>query len=176
MKVFTKYSYPLVILLFALSAPAAQSPEMSLPPKAFALLNQRFPDWRYAHIPDEVRQALKLHNPAIGRLDMITGDFDGDARADYAALINHGKAEAVPGAGNTLVIFMERKNSYEVHTIEDSGGEYIALSHKGERAYSYELQKEFRFKHDAISACIFEKAATSYIYERGRFRAIITGD
>src|SRR5260370_41198003 len=76
----------------------------------------------------------------------------------------------------SLVIFMARDQSYQLHVIEDPGGGYLELIHKGDGSYDYEAQKEFTFEHDAIDAIIFEKGATSYVYENGCFRAIITGD
>jgi hypothetical protein len=162
-------------------SPATQQPsKLELPPQARDALYLKFPDWRYADVSDEVRQALKHDGAANIRPDLITGDFDGDGRADYAALIFHGTTRVeqneVVGPDFKLVIFMARDQSYQLQVIEDPGGEYIELIHKGDRLYDYEAQKEFTLEHDAIDAIIFEKGATSYVYENGGFRAIITGD
>jgi len=175
----------LLLLLPCLSVlpvfPATQEPsKLELPPQARDALYLKFPDWRYADISDEVRQALKQDGAANTRPDLISGDFDGDGRADYAALIFHGttrvEQDQVVGPNFSLVIFMARDQTYELHIIEDPGGEYLELIHKGDGSYDYEAQKEFTFEHDAIDAIIFEKGATSYVYENGGFRAIITGD
>ena len=61
-----------------------------LPPQAQAALYLKFPDWRYADVSDEVRQALRKDSARNSRPDLISGDFDGDTQADYAALIYHG--------------------------------------------------------------------------------------
>ena len=175
----------LLLLLPCLSVlpvfPATQQPsKLELPPQARDALYLKFPDWRYADISDEVRQLFKEDAAANTRPDLITGDFDGDGRADFAALILHGTTRVeqneVVGPDFSLVIFMARDQSYQLHVIEDPGGGYLELIHKGDGSYDYEAQKEFTFEHDAIDAIIFEKGATSDVYENGCFRAIITGD
>jgi len=162
-------------------SPVMQQPsKLELPPQARDALYLKFPDWRYGDISDEVRQALKQDGAANIRPDLISGDFDGDGRADYAALIFHGTTRVeqneVVGPDFSLVIFMAQDQGYRLHVIEDPGGEHIELIHKGDNRYDYETQKTFILEHDAIDAIIFEKGATSYVYENGGFRAIITGD
>ena len=72
-------------------SPVMQQPsKLELPPQARDALYLKFPDWRYADISDEVRQLFKEDAAANTRPDLITGDFDGDGRADFAALILHG--------------------------------------------------------------------------------------
>jgi hypothetical protein len=166
--------------LLPLSPVMQQPSDLELPPQARDALYLKFPDWRYADISDEVRQALKQDGAANTRPDLISGDFDGDGRADYAALIFHGTTrvdqDQVVGPDFCLVIFMAQDQGYQLHVIEDPGGEYLDLAHRGDRRYNYETQKEFTLEHDAIDAIIFEKGATSYVYANGGFRAIITGD
>jgi hypothetical protein len=171
-----------LLLLLCLSiVPAAQQlAPLELPPQAQAALYLKFPDWRYADVSDDVRQALKKDFGPNSRPDLVRGDFDGDGQADYAALIYHGTIRVEKGEliypQRYLFVFMAQEHGYQLHVIEDPGGEYIQLIRKGDGGYDYETQKEFIYQHDAIDAIIFEKAATSYIYENGRFRAIITGD
>ncbi len=170
----------LIALLLAAYPIPAQPSLLELPAEARSMLYLKFPDWRFAYIPDDEREALKQYSPAILQPDLISGDFDGDGHQDYAALIVHGvtrvEHDEIISPDFALVIFMAHRSGYQLYTIEDPGGEYIALIHKGDRGYNYELQAEFTFENDAIDAVIFEKAATSYVYEQGNFRAIITGD
>lgn len=158
----------------------SQSPLWELPVEAREMLNARFPGWQYAEISDEVRDEERQFGNANARLDLISGDFNGDDCADYAALINYGTArlehDEVVGPDFALVIFVAKREGYRIHTIKDPGGEFIALIHKGDKGYDFDLQKEFVFEHDAIDAIISGKGATSYVYEHGHFRAIITGD
>lgn len=151
-----------------------------LPLQAQAALYLKFPDWRYADVSDEVRQALRTDSAGNSRPDLISGDFDGDTQGDYAALIYHGtvrvEKDEIIYPQDSLVVLMAQDCGYQLQVIEDPDGEYIQLIRKGDGGYDYETQKEFIYQHDAIDAIIFEKAATSYVYEDGHFRAIITGD
>src|SRR5260370_24226944 len=136
--------------------PVTQQPsKLELPPQARDALYLKFPDWRYADISDEVRQALKQDGAANIRPDLISGDFDGDGRADYAALIFHGTTRVdqndVLGPDFTLVIFMARDQGYQLRVIEDPGGGYLELIHKGDGSYDYEAQKEFTFNNKPMN-------------------------
>lgn len=157
----------------------AQTATLELPSEARNLLNVKFSDWKYAECDDEVRQFLKQEYPAV-RPDLISGDFDGNGRSDYAAMIVHGVTRVedgqVVGPDAAIVVFLAQEHGFQMSVIDDPAGDYLMLIGKGEKAYDFEQQKEFTFEHDAIDAVIFEKAATSYVYEQGHFRAIITGD
>jgi hypothetical protein len=150
-------------------------------PSAIRLkLGKKFPGWRFARISDEVRQALKEEVSPDSQPDLVKGDFDGDGQLDYALLIEHGDivngARVVIGRNNHIVAFLKRGDDYKSYLVGSNTGEYLCLRRKGDGGYNYETQKEFTFANDAIEAEIFEKAATAYVYENGKFRAIITGD
>lgn len=161
-------------------SPATQSTKLELPPQARGALYLKFPDWRYVDVPDEIREVLKKDDGTNSRPDLISGDFDGDGQVDYAAFVSHGTISVEKGElvypQDCLAVFMAQGQGYQLHIIEDVNAGYIQLIHKGDGGYDYETQKEFTYPHDAIDAVIFEKGATSYVYENGGFRAIITGD
>jgi len=168
-----------LIWLIVQPAPPAQTPALELPAAARNLMNIKFPDWRYAECSDEVRQFLKRDFPTA-RPDLISGDFDGDGRTDFAALIIHGvtrveKSEVV-GPDPAIVVFLSKDYGFDLSVIDNPGGEYLMLNVKGAQAFDFERQQEITFTHDVIDAVILEKGATSYVYEQGHFRAIITGD
>lgn len=175
----------LLLLLPCLSvlpiSPATQQPsKLELPPQARDALYLKFPDWRYADVPDEIREVLKRDYGPNSRPDLISGDFDGNGQADYAALVSHGTVRVEKGElvypQDCLAVFLAQDHGYQLHLIKDVNGDYIQLIRKRDGGYDYETEKEFTYLHDAIDAVIFEKAATSYVYENGGFRAIITGD
>lgn len=171
----------LIMLCLCVDPSVGQQTEtLELPPQAQVTLYARFPRWRYAEVEDEVRQALKKDDGPNSRPDLISGDFDGDGQADYAALIEqdttNSKAGESVGSQLYLVVFLQRQRGFKLHVIEDPGGGYLQLVRKGDGSYDYEAQKEFTYEHDAIFAGIFEKGGTSYVYEHGKFRAIITSD
>ena len=168
------------LIVLPISAAPWQSTKLDLPLQARDALYLKFPDWRFVEVPDEVRQVLKRDHGPNARPDLISGDFDGDGRVDYAAFVSHGTVGAKQGEltypKECLAVFMARDQKYQMQLIEDVNADYVQLIHKGDGGYDYETQRDFTYLHDAIDAVIFEKAATTYVYENGGFRAIITGD
>ena len=171
-----------LLISFAVESPAtrSQSQRLELPQQARDQLYVKFPDWQFAKVSDEIREVFKKDYRPNSRPDLITGDFDSDGKVDCAALISHGtirvEKREIIYPQDCLAVFLAQDQGYQLHIIEDVNADYIQLIHKGDGGYDYETQKEFTFLHDAIDAVIFEKAATSYVYDRGRFRAIITSD
>ena len=143
------------------------------------MLNRRFPGWKFVEVSREVRQFFEQEmngaSPAL-----ISGDFDGDGRIDYAALIRHGKIlngqRQSIGSRYYLVAFLRRGRGYRMHVIKDPDGEYICLAKKGSRDYNYEAQKEITYANDAIMTGIFEKGGSSYVYKAGRFLSFVSSD
>ena len=162
--------------------PMTQEPApLNLPPEAQALLNDKYPGWTFAPVEDEIVRYVERQGARGTRPDLIAGDFDGDGRTDYAALVAHGIVEGgdgVPvGPRVRLLAFMQREKGFKLFVVDDwGGGDYICLARKGEQGYDYETQENFVYEHDAICAVIWEKAATSYVYEHGKWRAVITSD
>jgi hypothetical protein len=173
----------LIILLlctsFDLTCFATQSQSRRLPSQVLVLLNRRFPGWRFSEVSPEVQQYVKEYlsnaSPVI-----VSGDFDGDGRRDYAALIRRGHAvnaeDRAVGSGNLLVIFLRRTNGYRMRIIKEPGGEYIMLAKKGSRGYNYNTDKKTTYANDAIVAVIFEKGGLSYVYKKRRFVSFVSID
>lgn len=173
----------IVLLLCVLLAPdhvAAQSNSTQLPASARVLLNRRFPGWTFGDITAEVlqffNQSLQDASPVL-----ISGDFDGDRRRDYAALIKQGKEFNYLGEPirdrHLLVIFLRRTRGHRTYVIKDpTAGTYITLAKKGAGDYNYGTDKHVTYENDAIQLNYFEKAATSYVYRNGRFISFISGD
>src|SRR5688500_6981505 len=144
----------LVSLLFFPSHLAAQNNSNHLPASARALLNRRFPGWKFGDITPEVQQffneSLKDASPVL-----ISGDFDGNGRRDYAALIKHGKEFNYLGTPfsdrHLLVIFLRRTRSYRMYVVKDAtAGNYITLAKKGTSDYNYGTDKQVTYANDAI--------------------------
>lgn len=165
-------------LLLPPASPAAREVgEHKLPASVRVRLDRRFPGWRFAEVREEIRRALKESSPGAHPV-LVRGDFDDDGRVDYALLIEQGSFNNDEGVGRRshLVVLLRRRNGYALHHVASPAGEYLLLWKKGDRAYNYATQKRFILRKDAVEAVIFEKAGTTYVYERGRFRPIITGD
>lgn len=157
----------------------AQSQAMRLPASARLMLNRRFWRWKFPDVSDEVQQFFKDkmngESPVV-----INGDFDGNRRRDYAALINHGRVFTAQGKAigprYFLVIFLRRQTGYKMYVVRDPDGDYISVAKKGTRVYNYNADKEITYANDAIVAGIFEKGASSYVYKKGRFVSFVSSD
>ena len=172
-----------VFLVFCLLLPplrlSIEAKPVRLPASCRRLLHKRFPGWEYAKAAKEVDEYLRERVSPDARSEIIGGDWDGDGRPDYAVLIRHteifkARGEAI-GSNLHLIAFLNREGGYRYHVLE-AVGEYLDLIKKGERGFDFETQRYFRYRNDAIFAGIFEKAGTSFVYERKRFRQVLTSD
>ena len=144
-------------------------PKYRLPSAIRIKLDQKFPGWRFEPISNDVRRSLKEYFSPTAQPEFISGDFDGNRQLDYGLLIRQGNK-------SYIVAFLRKGDSYKFYLVDSNAGNYLLLWRKGDQGYSYETQKNFIFANDSIEAVISEKAATSYVYENGRFRKVITGD
>ena len=169
----------LVAMLICGSSSLAQSKAQKLPVLAAAMLNQRFPGWKFAEVSPEVQQFFRQEMEGASPV-IVTGDFDGDRRLDHAVLIRRGfvfnrQGQAL-GPRYYLVVFLQRTGRYKMHVIKEPNGEYICLAKKGTSDYNYDRQKEITYANDAILTGIFEKAGSSYVYKNGKFISFISSD
>jgi hypothetical protein len=159
--------------------PCEGAPE--IPTAVKTSLDKNFPGWEFPFVSDDIRRFLKEHVSKDARPEVIQGDFDGDGHMDYAVLIEYGVTETTQEPPQRfvhdvyVVAFLFRVTGYEMYRI-GGGGEYLYLMKKGVRDYDYEADRHFYYSNDAIFAGYFEKGGTSYMYENGGFRAIITSD
>lgn len=109
--------------------------------------------------------------------NLIRGDWNGDGRRDYAALIHYGREKSNSGESLLsyfVVAFIKRTRGYSYYKLE--GGDYIQKMKKGERGYDYNRDRNFIYKNDAIFSGIWEKAGESYVWQNGKFRSITISD
>ena len=160
-----------LIIAFFLSASSvswAQSFPDELPISLRVMLNGKFSGWKFSDVSPEVRQFFKENMGGASPV-VISGDFDGNGRRDYAALVQR-------RARYYLVIFLRRTADYKMYVIKDPNGEYLNLARKGTRDYNYREQKEITYANDAIATGILEKGGSSYIFKNGRFRSFVSSD
>ena len=158
-----------VLFLCLGCGPVSQGYGQELPTPTIQILNRRFPGWKLADVSPEVRKFVKDYLKAASPV-IISGDFDGDRRRDYAALIRRIESRYY------LVIFLRRNNRYKMHVIKDPGGEYLTLAKKGTSDYNYNEQREITYANDSILTGIFEKGGLSYVYKKGRFISFVSSD
>jgi hypothetical protein len=171
----------IALLLCVSCGPAswAQSSPETLPASARLMLNRRFPGWKFPEVSQEIQQFFKQEMKGASPV-VISGDFDGNGRLDYAALIRRGysfnnQGQAI-GPRHYLIVFLRRNRHYKMHVIKDPDGDYISLAKKGTSDYNYTEQKENTYATDAISTGIFEKGGSSYVYKKGRFISFVSSD
>jgi hypothetical protein len=164
----------IVALLCLLVYPATSLAQKQLPKSARQLLSRRLPGWRFVGVSPEVRQFFKQEMKGASPV-LITGDFDGDRRLDYAAIVERGHV-APSERRFYLAIFLRRNNGYKMHFIKNPNGEYITVAKKGTQDYNYETEKEITYANDAVLTGIFEKGGSSFVYYKGRFVSFISSD
>lgn len=150
-----------------------------LPDALKILLDKTFRNWRFPDISDEECETVKQFSGPQAHPELIQGDFDGDGRTDYALLIEQDAAandrRAIPAQKIYIVAVFNKHGRYRMQVVTDEGGGSLMLMRSGQRDYNYETQREFTYAHDTIFSG-FGMGGASYLYENGRFRAIITSD
>jgi hypothetical protein len=149
-----------------------------LPRPIKVLLDKNFPGWQFPGVSDDDCQSVKTWGGKEAYAQLTQGDFDGDGRLDYAVLIEYGSITdrgIVVGPRTYIVVFFLEHDGYKMNVVTREGGGCLQLMHKGEPDYDYEAQREFTYKYDTIMSGE-GMGGTSYLYENGKFRAIITSD
>lgn len=129
-------------------------------------------------LPADCKKILKgefrSYQPTPGKANLIKGDWNGDGKMDYAVLIKR-KQNSNENSSNILTIaFLRSSKSYRRYILE--GGDYLDVMKKGAKDYSYDWQRNFRYKNDAIFVGIGECCGSSYIWRNSKFISIVTSD
>jgi hypothetical protein len=170
-----------LVLLTLLSAGvsfAQKTPKVELASKAREILDKKYPGWKFPKVDESIREYFKKSDV---ELNLVQGDFDGNRQTDYALQIEHGVEFDSGGHARPkihLIALLQKAGKYKFYILDAEPGrhDFIALWKKGEQGYSFETHKKFTFVNDAVEAIYYEKAAVSYIFEKGRFRLIVTRD
>ena len=158
----------LVLLLCGSSTSWTQSYPERLPTPVRVMLDRRFKGWKFSDVSLEVKQFFKESMKGASPV-VIRGDFDGNRRLDYAALVQR-------ASRYYLVIFLRRSEGYRMYIVRNPNGEYLCLARKGTQDYNYDEQREITYANDAILTGIFEKGGSSYVFKNGRFRSFVSSD
>jgi len=154
-----------------------ETPKLPRPIKV--LLDKKFPGWQFPAVSDDDCQDVKTWGGKDAFAQLIQGDFDDDGRLDYAVLIELESGTDERGLVSRpavyIIAFLARRNEYRMRIVTHEGGGCLQLMRKGEGDYDYHAQREFTYSHDTISSGE-GMGGSSYLYEHGKFRAIITSD
>ena len=153
------------------------TPELPHPIKV--LLDRNFPGWQFPAVSDGDCQSVKSWGGKDAFPQLIHGDFDGDGRLDHAVLIEEesgvNERGLVTYPNVYIVAFLARRNEYRMRIVTNEGGGCLQLMRKGDRDYAYDTQREFTYSNDTIFSGV-GMGGSSYLYENGKFRAVITSD
>jgi hypothetical protein len=150
-----------------------------LPHPIKVLLDKNFPGWQFPAISDDDCQAVKSWGGKDAFAQLIQGDFDGHGRLDYAVLIEVESGTDDLGLVSRpavyIIAFLATRKEYRMRMVTHEGGGCLQLMRKGDGYYDYHDQREFTYSHDTIFSGA-GMGGISYLYENGKFRAIITSD
>lgn len=160
-------------LWFALLAPGGvRAAGLNLPQEIKTFLDLRYPGWQWGRVSKEVEDYFHAQRLPF-RPNLITGDFDGNGRPDYAVKI-------IAGGSWQFIVFLEHEGHFQGRVLASGSGPgldvYLTLYRKGDRGYDFERNKRFTFARDAAEVNYFGKAAVAYVYEQGKFKEIYSAD
>ncbi len=139
---------------------------MGLPPSVLKLLNRDHAGWKLARVSHDA--AKFFANTYPGRSPVVVrGDFDGNGRVDYAALVTV--------AGMTQVVaFLRQPDNGWKQTLLEGGWDYLIIKPRGATVGVEE--PGVTLKTDAIEGNMFEKSAWTFHLEKGLWQKICTSD
>lgn len=131
-----------------------------------------------AQVATDIQKFLHVNGSQNDSGNLITGDWNGDGKLDYAVLINHGYETLNDGTKEprrVTVAFVSSGKVFEYFVL-NTFGDYIAKDKKGTKAYDYETNSPIKFSNDAIFVGIWEKAGNSYVWRKDKFIYFNTSD
>jgi hypothetical protein len=169
-------------LVLSFTASGVRQEAAVLPEGIRLLLDQRYPGWRVALVSGDVRAVVGQRlGPTPG---VISGDFDGNGRADHAILIEYPNTDE-PGNAFThfveAVAFLDHAGNFSLVRLRDrqpgpSPDVFLTLQKRGTQGFDVEANKKFTYPHDSIGEWHFGKAGGTYVFGSGRFRLVIESD
>ncbi len=168
MKKYILFSVSVLLLSFA----PTKAQKITLPAECAKILDQNFKGWKMAKVNKDAADWFRKSKHSFAP-NLIKGDFDGNAKTDFAVLIQQA-VDSQPT--NSTIVFMNSAKGYKMLNLEGGDGDYLIFEKKGRKAFDHEKNKSFIYKSDAVTVGIWEKAATSYIWKNGKFVGIVTSD
>ncbi len=164
MKALRRIGVPLFLAAVHVSAVTAPA---VLPRTCIDAIVDEMPDWKQLEPPrDAARWARQRgFNPVITR-----GDFDGDGRADFAAL-------GVSGGRSRLALCTYPSGRVRLTIVaEPYCSDLVYRTRAGSRLYNFDTGKRETIAHDGVSVRCHEKAGATYVFAKGKLRAIPDSD
>jgi hypothetical protein len=139
---------------------------MGLPPSVISLLNRDHAGWKFAEVPRDAAKSFAKTYPGCSPV-VIHGDFDGNGRLDYAALVTvAGKSQ--------VVVFLRQADHGWKQTLLEGGWDYLIAKPKG--ATVGVAEPGVTLRTDAIEGNMFEKSAWTFRLEKDVWQKVCTSD
>jgi len=156
------------LLCFALATlpiHVTAKPEL-LPSDCSKSFGDRLPGWGLAGSPVDAAKWAKSQrlNPAV-----TAGDYNGDGKKDWAALIT-------AGGKIRVAVCLSKSKAKEVVLIENPCRDLVLSAPAGSRRPNLDTGRTETLRRDAIVTSCFEKAGKTHVYERGAFRDFLHAD
>lgn len=159
----------LLLFFICIGIISSQGQTIKLPIDCQKILKNRFPSWKLAEVETGIIEYFNRER-AFEQPNLIKGDWNGDSKKDYAVLLqNKNNSEE-----RIIVVLIKTRKSYKDYILE--ANDCLMSIKKGKKGYDFESKKSFRYKNDAIFSYLWEKAGISYVWEKGKFRAVSTSD
>ena len=164
--------FTLLFYLLITSLLHGQTTSPIIPETIKIILDKEYPNWKFSEVSKDIYDFFEANRIRF-HPNFISGDFNGNGERDYAVQITYKKDRIV-------IAFLQRGKNFERHVLETHFDYhtdiYLWLLRKGEKGYDYETEKEFHYAHDSIGVMFFEKAGGSHVFEKGKFRRIVSSD
>ena len=171
-----KNKFTLTFLLFCVCLISTNATASELPPLCKTILDTKFSGWKMHEPLEGVKKYFKTEK-ITNAPNLTTGDWNGDGMQDVAALIEYGTwmtDEKEEHPSFWIIAFIKSPKGYSHFKLE--GGDYLQTVKKGKKDFNAETNKNFVHKTDAIFSGIWEKSGTVYIWDKTKFKSVITSD
>ena len=171
-----KNKVTLTFLLFCVCLISTNAIAAELPAGCKKILDAKFSGWKPAEPVEGVKEYFKTEK-ITDAPNLTTGDWNGDGMQDVAALIEYGTwmtDEKEERPSFWIIAFIKTAKGYSYFKLE--GGDYLQTVKKGKKDFNAETNKNFVHKTDAIFSGIWEKSGTVYIWDKTKFKSVITSD
>lgn len=162
----------LLLTLLTTASWAGAAPVERMPRPVKAKLDAAFPGWRMAPLSSKAARSFRSKHPSWPS-NVLTGDFDGNKRTDYAALLEH-KGQMVVAA------LLDSGKALTVHTVmppeQPDPRLWLWLVNAGATRTDLDTKKPVTFRQTSIGLNDGGSISRTFIFERGKFREIRTSD
>lgn len=143
-----------------------------MPRPVKAKLDAAFPGWRMAPLSSKAARSFRSKHPSWPS-NVLSGDFDGNKRTDYAVMLEHkGKmiVTALLDSGKTLTL----------HTVtapeQPDPRMWMWLIAAGTTRTDLDTRKPAVIRADAIGLSDGGSISRTFVFERGKFKELRTSD